>query len=64
MNAVRKRWNAKNPDDQFMTFGLNLFTDEFYAVIEKLGTLNVSINVDSEYRKDARDNLKIDREQY
>jgi len=64
LNAVRKRWNVKHPDDQFMTFGLNLFTDEFYAVIEKLGILNISINVDSKYRKDARDNLKIDGEQY
>jgi len=47
-----------------MTFTLELFSDEFYAVIEKLGILNISINVDSKYRKDARDNLKIDGEQY
>ena len=66
LNAVRKRWNVKYPDpnDQFMTFTLELFSDEFYAVIEKLGILNISINVDSKYRKDARDNLKIDGEQY
>ena len=66
LNAVRKRWNVKYPDpnDQFMTFTLELFSDEFYAVIKKLGILNISINVDSKYRKDARDNLKIDGEQY
>jgi len=64
LNAVRKWWNNKYPDNQFMTFVINLFTDEFYTVIEKLGILNISINVDSAYWKDARDNLIIDKDQY
>ena len=47
-----------------MTFTLNLFTDEFYIVMEKLGILGVSISVDSQYWKDARDNLRLDLDHY
>lgn len=63
-NAVRKRWNAKNPTNQYMLFTIDLFSDEYKLVIEKLWIMGISINVDSEYWKDARDNLVINKDKY
>jgi len=36
-----------------------MFSDEWRIYVDKLGIVGISINVDSTYRKDARDNLKI-----
>jgi len=47
-----------------MFFLVDLFSEDFHTVMDKLGILNVSINVDSAYWKDVRDNLTVDKDNY
>lgn len=64
LNVVRKWWNNKFPDNQFMSFVIDLFSEEYELVKEKLWVLQVSIRVDSAYWRDARDNLVIDKDEF
>ena len=64
LNVVRKWWNAKFPDNQFMSFVIDLFSEEYELVKQKLWVLQVSIRVDSAYWRDARDNLVINKDEY
>lgn len=61
IDVVRKRWNKRHPENQMTTFVVKLFSEERNLVMEKLWTAIISINVDSAYRKDVRDNLQLDQ---
>lgn len=52
--------NEKNPQDKLFYFVEDIFSEAVDIVLEKLWIIGISIRVDSKYRKDARDNLKID----
>lgn len=57
---MMQRWNAKYPNDKAMIFTDMWFSDTFNIYMEKLGIVGMSINVDTKYRKDVRDNLVLD----
>lgn len=58
--TVMKRWNTKFPNDKALLFTIALFSEEFNEVISKLWTVGISLNVDSKYWADVRDNLVLD----
>lgn len=52
--------NEKNPNDKLFYFIEDIFSESVDIVLEKLWIIWISIRVDSKYRKDVRDNLKLD----
>ena len=52
--------NEMNPNNKLFYFVEDIFSEAVDIVLEKLWIIGISIRVDSKYRKDARDNLKID----
>lgn len=58
--TMKQRWDTKYPDDKASIFTISMFSDDFNTYLDKLGIIWVSINVDSAYWKDVRDNLILD----
>jgi hypothetical protein len=59
VDLVRRRWNAKHPNQQVITYYVGMFGIDFYEFVQKGYPVQTGIKVNREYWKDKKDDCSI-----